>query len=341
MEFLVDVGPSHRQALENVQSFIKDTRSQSTSKTYAAAQRKYVGYCEARGWTPYPSPEEGMTTAVQLASYAQHMATEDKSAATISTTLSAIGNEFMLLHNIAGTTSQPLVKQAARAAAIATSNKKSNQKLPIQKHHLKLMEAQALKELANSTSKKAELTVTRDLALIFTIYYAALRRSEAVQLKESDLTWHESNTEGRSTVTISIRKSKTNQSEESKQQSAFIMEATEACPVRWLIRYLCHNSKEGEDQYLFTSTDGLNKPLSATTIAHIVKRHAAKIGLDPSKYSSHSMRRGAATDAAALGVDMDDLRAHGRWAPGSQVVHKYISKSKDDELTVAKALVNK
>ena len=46
----------------------------------------------------------------------------------------------------------------------------------------------------------------------------------------------------------------------------------------------------------------LANPLSASAVATIVKQRAAQIGLDPARYSGHSLRAGFATSAAAAGL---------------------------------------
>jgi integrase len=46
----------------------------------------------------------------------------------------------------------------------------------------------------------------------------------------------------------------------------------------------------------------LGDPLSAGTVATIVKQRVAQIGLDPARYSGHSLRAGFATSAAAAGL---------------------------------------
>ena len=46
----------------------------------------------------------------------------------------------------------------------------------------------------------------------------------------------------------------------------------------------------------------LESRLSASAVAVIVKHRAAQIGLDPARYSGHSLRAGFATSAAAAGL---------------------------------------
>jgi site-specific recombinase XerD len=53
--------------------------------------------------------------------------------------------------------------------------------------------------------------------------------------------------------------------------------------------------------------------LSDRSVADIVKRHAARIGLDPATFAGHSLRSGFLTSAAARGASifkMMDLSRH-------------------------------
>ena len=42
--------------------------------------------------------------------------------------------------------------------------------------------------------------------------------------------------------------------------------------------------------------------LSGQAVALVLKRHAARVGLDPAEFAGHSLRAGLATSAAAAGV---------------------------------------
>ncbi len=47
---------------------------------------------------------------------------------------------------------------------------------------------------------------------------------------------------------------------------------------------------------------GIRGRLSGDAVASIIKRRVAEIGLDPRRYSGHSLRSGLATSAASAGV---------------------------------------
>ena len=85
--------------------------------------------------------------------------------------------------------------------------------------------------------------------------------------------------------------------------------------------------------------DGTDQ-LSAKTFNHIVKDRLEAIGVDPTEYGSHSMRRGGATAAAAQGICERLIRKHGNWAPGSRVVQMYIDDALMHVLETSQAILS-
>lgn len=67
-----------------------------------------------------------------------------------------------------------------------------------------------------------------------------------------------------------------------------------------------------------------NRPLSGWAVNELVKRYADRIGLDPARYGSHSLRAGFATEAAGHGATDRQIMRQGRWAQVS-TVHGYIA----------------
>ena len=60
-----------------------------------------------------------------------------------------------------------------------------------------------------------------------------------------------------------------------------------------------------------------SKPLTASRAGEILKEKLLAIGLDPSKFSSHSFRSGGATSAANLNIPDRLFKVHGRWKSDS------------------------
>ncbi|PXX70805.1 site-specific recombinase XerD [Nocardia tenerifensis] len=65
------------------------------------------------------------------------------------------------------------------------------------------------------------------------------------------------------------------------------------------------------------------KPMSGRAVAELVKRYAARAGLDPDLFSGHSLRAGFATQAALGGASDREIMRQGRWS-NPRTVHGYI-----------------
>ncbi|MBF6371667.1 site-specific integrase [Nocardia farcinica] len=65
------------------------------------------------------------------------------------------------------------------------------------------------------------------------------------------------------------------------------------------------------------------RPLSGRAVAELVKRYAARAGLDPALFSGHSLRAGFATQAALGGAGDREIMRQGRWS-NPRTVHGYI-----------------
>jgi integrase len=129
----------------------------------------------------------------------------------------------------------------------------------------------------------------RDAALLLVGFFGALRRSELVQLRRTDVKLSGQGLE------ITIRRSKTDQLGHgksiklpSRQDATCPRAALEA----WLQIAPAHT-------YVYGGMPGHH--LDPRTVARIVKRRVAQIGLDPTLYSGHSLRAGFATSASLAG----------------------------------------
>ncbi|WP_245721675.1 tyrosine-type recombinase/integrase [Nocardia crassostreae] len=64
-------------------------------------------------------------------------------------------------------------------------------------------------------------------------------------------------------------------------------------------------------------------PMSGRAVAELIKRYAARAGLDPALFSGHSLRAGFATQAALGGASDREIMRQGRWS-NPRTVHGYI-----------------
>jgi len=168
----------------------------------------------------------------------------------------------------------------------------------------------------------------RDRALILIGFAGAFRRSELCAINCTDV---ERLPEG---IVIALNRSKTDQ--ESRGRRVAIPNArSDVCPVRALDEWLsAAGIKEGA---VFRSVNRLGRTgasvLCDRAVASIVKKLAAAAGLDPSRYSGHSLRAGFATSAAVAGLSSWKIRAQTGHASDS-MLQRYI---RDGELFVGNA----
>ena len=138
----------------------------------------------------------------------------------------------------------------------------------------------------------------RDRALLLLGFAGALRRSELVGLDLADVT------DGANGLTVHLRRSKTDQEGAGRTIGIPFGSNLVTCSVRaWRAWLEVSDITEGP---AFRPVDrhghiGSTR-LSAPAVALVLKRHAARAGLDPGEVAGHSLRAGLATSAAAAGV---------------------------------------
>lgn len=160
-----------------------------------------------------------------------------------------------------------------------------------------------LLEMLLVLGQQKPIKAARDQALLLIGWGAALRRSELVALRCEDITEHPNGIE------ILLRQSKTDQ--EKAGRTCFIPYANgERCPVKILKHW--QELTGIRSGWLFRAVDRhdniADKPLSAQSVALIVKDAVRRLGGDPSKVSGHSLRAGYCTQAAIAGLQPYQIR---------------------------------
>jgi integrase len=168
---------------------------------------------------------------------------------------------------------------------------------------------------------EGDLVGTRDKALLLVGFAAALRRSELVALEVKDVDWVDGG------VVVTIRKSKTDQEGRGQEIGIPYGATPQTCPVVALRSWLVASGIE--EGALFRKVDqwgnvGLNA-LHPGTVADVVKRHVAVLGLDPAQFAGHSLRAGLATSAAEGGANEIQIMAQTRHK-SSAMVKRYIRR---------------
>jgi integrase len=164
-----------------------------------------------------------------------------------------------------------------------------------------------------------DLAGCRDRALLLLGFAGALRRSELVGLDVADLT------EGTDGLRVRLQRSKTDQEGVGRTVGIPYGSNPVTCPVRaWLAWLEVSGITEGA---AFRPVDRHGRigttRLSGQAVALVLKRHAARAGLDPGEMAGHSLRAGLATSAAAAGVP-ERVIAEQTGHKGTAMLRRYI-----------------
>jgi integrase len=163
----------------------------------------------------------------------------------------------------------------------------------------------------------------RDRALLLIGFAGALRRSELVGLDVGDIE------HVRQGIVLTLRKSKTDQNREGRK-IGIPFGRTRWCPVAVLDAWVTASGIV--ERSLFRPVDRHRRVhdarLSGEAVSLIVRERVAAAGLDPTRYSGHSLRAGLATSAAQAGVPTWRIRAQTRHASDA-MLSRYI---RDGEL---------
>lgn len=168
-------------------------------------------------------------------------------------------------------------------------------------------------------SDRDDFNSVRNKALFLIGFFAALRRSELVNIRFEHLTFSNKG------LQILIPRSKTDQ--DGNGQVVTLPFMNSLCPVLALKAWLKKSKiKEG---FIWPSVNvngilGSERNIGGDMIYYLIKQIAIDCNLEhPEMYSGHSLRRGFATEASKKGVGVESLMKHGRWE-SVQTVMGYI-----------------
>ncbi|XP_068106721.1 streptococcal hemagglutinin-like isoform X1 [Hyperolius riggenbachi] len=141
-------------------------------------------------------------------------------------------------------------------------------------------------------------------------FFGALRISELVAkaksehsgLRPQDVSWSST------AVQIFIKKSKTDRAGRGAWLTLFKLDGSSSCPVRLVSEF---SSIRSSSPSFLSHADG--SALSIFQFRAILGKCMNTLGLQAFKFSSHSFRIGAATEAARLGLSESIIKKIGRW----------------------------
>ena len=288
---ITDIKSLELETLKN----LKNSKSSNTLRAYQSDYRDFGAFCAKNGFQSLP------TQPKILALYLTHLSTSSKYS-TLKRRLASIS----VIHKIKGhyiDTKHPVIIENLMGIKRSKgSNQKS--KKPILINDLKLI---INKIDENNQSEKKKI---RDKALILVGFSGGFRRSELVNIDYDDV---EFVNEG---VKIFVKRSKTDQSGEGMTKAIPYFDNQLFCPVVSLKNWM--NNSEIKSGKIFDISD--------KSIALIIKKYASLSGLDPNKYSGHSLRSGFATSTAESGAEERNIMAM-TGHKTSQMVRRYIQEA--------------
>jgi integrase len=306
------------RAAEAARGFAEQAKAENTKRAYRADWKDFRAWCTERGLDALPASPE--TVTLYIADRASPSDGSDPlKVSTLERRLAAISQAHRMsgLPSPASTREEPL--HSVWAGLVRVKGRAKEKVAPaLTADVVAMVEALPVVERPDGT-KEPTLSARRDRALLLLGFAGALRRSELAALHVSDIAW------GADGLRVRLRRSKADQEGAGAVLGIHYGERPLSCPVRAVREWVRHVAiTEGP---LFRSVDRHGNvggaALAPGSVARIVKRAAARAGLDPTAYAGHSLRAGFATQAAKAGAHERAIMRHTRHK-SERVLREYI-----------------
>ena len=295
---------------QGVGNIVYHSLAKNTWLAYEKGWRRFETYCRQTGRVSLPASVETIISfLVYLSNEPKTLSKKPISMGTIILYRSAIQKAHQL-SNHQSPTNHPKVCQiiAGLKRMLGTAPKRVS---ALRDFHIKQM----LKKCSNTPIG------ARDAAILALGFAGALRRSEICQLKYEDIQIINATKTMSLSMTITIRKSKTDQ--EGKGQKIAIVEGDGLKPISVLLKWL--KISKIEEGYLFQSLFKGGRlrgnKMHHSDIPRIVKHYGSLIGIDSADISGHSLRAGFVTSAVAHGARLDKIMETTRHKTPQTVLH--------------------
>ena len=289
-DLVTDVKSLELETLKN----LKSSKSLNTLRAYKADYRDFALFCAKHGFKSMPSDPKILSLYLTQLSQTSKFSTLKRRLASIS-----------VIHKLSGhyiDTKHPMITENLMGIKRVKGSYQKAKK-PILIDDLKL--------IVNAINKeKREKIRSKNTALILIGFAGGFRRSELVGIDYEDLDFV---TEG---VKIFVKRSKTDQSGEGMTKAIPYFSNSNYCPVISLKDWL--KKSEIKSGKIFDMSD--------KSVALTIKKYTAIAGLDPNKYSGHSLRSGFATSTAELGAEERSIMAM-TGHKTTQMVRRYIQEA--------------
>jgi site-specific recombinase XerD len=280
--------------LETIKN-LKLSKAQNTLRAYQSDYKHFAAFCIKNNFKPLPSNHNIIALYITNLSKTAKYSTLKRRLASISVVHKMKGHYVDTKHPL-------IVENLLGIKRKNGSNQKAKKPLLIND----------LKNIINviNQSKEKYLKKLRDKAIILVGFSGGFRRSEIVSIEYEDLDFV---SEG---VKIFVKRSKTDQSGEGMTKAIPYFANEEYCPVVNLKNWINQgNISKGK---IFDISD--------KSVALLIKKYVNLVGLDPIKYSGHSLRSGFATSTAESGAEERNIMAM-TGHKTTQMVRRYIKEA--------------
>lgn len=306
----------------------------NTVRTYSSAQKQYIDFCETFGLIPVPATE---TVLLRYLAYLNHKSTKSKqglASSSMSVYLSAVRSLHVMQGAPAPPTSSPRIMLALKSVQI--NNPPPVQKLPIC--------FQLLSHMCNMLHNDYDGLVWK--AALSLGFFGCLRgaeyclvhhfRDKNVVLVEppvaNSISFGDHN--GLPYMLYSVKVSKTTTHGFKKYIGC---SHNDVCAVCYMWTYLKMRAslcpiQPGSPLFVFSNGEILDKSTLNRQIKHLV----SSLGIDPTQYTSHSLRAGSATEGSKS-LSESEIARLGLWK--SQAYKSYIRPDELQQIYVASKLV--
>lgn len=288
------------ELVDQARTFAAAAKAPRTRDAYRREWAAFVAWCEARSLAALPAAPS------TVALFLTDRAAAGIRPASLDVALAAVSEA----HRAAGLASPRVSAEvrAVRAGIRRTVGTAQRQAAPVLVGDLRSMVGAVSEGIAG----------LRDRALLLVGFAGGFRRSELVALEVADLDF------GTDGLTVTLRRSKTDQEGEGRKVGLPYGNAPATCPVRSLRAWLEAASVSAGPVFRAVHTHGqIRGALSGRDVARIVKRTATAAGMDAARFSGHSLRAGLATSAAKAGKSERAIMAQ-TGHRSSAMVRRYI-----------------
>ena len=294
----------------------------STQKSYKSAQKRFTLFCRDAGASPLPVSEE------LLCFYVAFLAKEGLVHSSIKSYLSGLRHlQISFGFPDPFSASMPRLEQVLRGIKVNQGRQGKNapkQKLPITPAILR-----RLRGLWEPHEQEPDYIML--WAACCTAFFGFLRSGEFTvpTLSGFDPSTHLSfgdvavdNPQQPSLIQLNLKASKTDPFRKGVQ---VVIGATgdDLCPVTAMLAYLA--VRGGAQGPLFQFGNG--SPLTRTVFVSRTKAALQRLGLSAAMYAGHSFRAGAATTAAAAGLEDSLIKTMGRWESSAYLLYIRIPRA--------------